>query len=292
MKKSRTPYPYLLLIPIILIFIMYYLILAIDPNFRDYIYNDEKEASQTEESTKELQARLSSLFSELPHRLPQDSQDAILASPYSFLQDIRLVYKNTEDETLLLVDKTHSLPEDFVPSDLASLDDHSDTIQVNKKDLYLHKKLLADLQSMILAAGTIALDISSAYRSYEYQKNLYNYYVTELGEEEASRQSAYPGTSQHQLGTAIDFGSISPEFEFTEAGQWLLQNACTYGFSLSYPEGQEALTGYIFESWHYRYIGIPACSFDQKYFSGRGQQHSLEILSMKDSLDTLIKEYL
>ena len=90
--------------------------------------------------------------------------------------------------------------------------------------------------------------------------------------EEAVRTLAPPGHSQHQLGTAIDFGSIDVSFARTPAGQWLLANAWRYGFSLSYPEGQEALTGYSWEPWHYRYVGRAAAGLIQEFFAGRQQE--------------------
>jgi D-alanyl-D-alanine carboxypeptidase len=95
---------------------------------------------------------------------------------------------------------------------------------------------------------------------------LYERNVEQLGKEQADRESARPGTSQHQLGTTIDFGSITPAFADTEAGQWLFENGAAYGFSLSYPQGKESLTGYMYESWHYRYISRVGTKLQYHFF--------------------------
>ena len=112
----------------------------------------------------------------------------------------------------------------------------------------------------------ITLLISSTYRSYEYQDKLFKWNVEQNGLETAERESARPGTSQHQLGTTIDFGSITDEYAYTTAGMWLLDNAWKYGFSLSYPDGYENLTGYRYESWHFRYITPQATKLQRDYF--------------------------
>ena len=101
--------------------------------------------------------------------------------------------------------------------------------------------------------------------------------MRESGEKEAERFSARAGTSQHQLGTVVDFGSISDEFAQTRAGKWMLQNAAKYGWSLSFPKGYESVTGYVWESWHYRYIGTGACAFQQRWFNDI-QQYMLEFI--------------
>ena len=103
----------------------------------------------------------------------------------------------------------------------------------------------------------------STYRSYEYQQTLYNNYVERDGKENADRYSARPGYSEHQTGLAFDIGEVgqedlwlTSEFGETEAGKWLVNNAHKYGFILRYPQGKEKITGYMYESWHFRYLGI------------------------------------
>ena len=103
----------------------------------------------------------------------------------------------------------------------------------------------------------------SGFRSYEYQTTLYNNYVNRDGKEAADRYSARPGHSEHQTGLAFDIGEksqqdlwLTADFGETPAGKWLADNAHNYGFILRYPEGKEDVTGFMYESWHFRYLGV------------------------------------
>ena len=103
----------------------------------------------------------------------------------------------------------------------------------------------------------------STYRSFEYQQGLYERYVDRDGKEAADTYSARPGYSEHQTGLAFDIGEVNFEkhwasstFGETEAGKWIAANAHRFGFILRYPEGKEEITGYMHESWHYRYVGV------------------------------------
>lgn len=109
-------------------------------------------------------------------------------------------------------------------------------------------------------AEGVTLTVSSAYRSYAVQQQTYQHWVSVNGQKVADQLSARPGYSEHQTGLAIDFSS--PEgcrmeecYEDTRAGRWLAKNAQNYGFILRFPKGQQAVTGYLFEPWHYRYLG-------------------------------------
>jgi len=177
----------------------------------------------------------------------------------------------------LLVDKTHPLGADYEPDDLIPLAGLSYT--TNRTGLFLRAEAAEALENMAKAANTegINLSVSSAFRSYAYQKTLYERIVAELGQEAADRESARPGHSQHQLGLAVDFGSIDDSFAETAASRWLAGNAVRFGWSLSYPQGMEALTGYRWESWHYRYVGIPTASLLEARF-GEVQQYGLAFL--------------
>jgi D-alanyl-D-alanine carboxypeptidase len=124
----------------------------------------------------------------------------------------------------------------------------------------------------------ITLVFSSGYRSFEYQKYVYAREVKTYGQEVADRESARPGASQHQLGTAIDFGSITDAFAQSRAGKWLAAHAEEYGFSLSYPLGYEGVTGYRYESWHYRFITKAGTLLQKRYFDDI-QQYMLEFLN-------------
>ncbi|MDR7871074.1 MAG: D-alanyl-D-alanine carboxypeptidase family protein [Tissierellaceae bacterium] len=106
----------------------------------------------------------------------------------------------------------------------------------------------------------------SRYRTYEYQKGLFNQYVKKDGYDNAVLYSAKPRHSEHETGLAFDIGGndqtywLEESFEDTEEGIWLRENAHRFGFILRYPKGKTDITGYIYEPWHFRYIGIEHAS--------------------------------
>ncbi len=205
-----------------------------------------------------------------------DIRGPILATPQAFLHLTAEILEQSP-ELLRLVDRRHRLPEDYEPTDLVDLQEYGDRLTLNREGLSLRLVVMPDLLAMVEAAAQdgVVLDLSSTYRSYAYQEWLFDYWVEELGRERAERSSARPGASQHQLGTAIDFGSITGPFAVHPAGRWLAANAWEYGFSLSYPRGYEDITGYIFEPWHFRYVSRPATRMEREYFGGI-QQFLLE----------------
>lgn len=110
----------------------------------------------------------------------------------------------------------------------------------------------------------LSLIINSSFRSYEDQEEIYNMYKNSKGEEYADTIAAKPGFSEHQTGMAIDIqapGSRAATFEEFEEFKWLQENAHKYGFILRYPKDKEYLTGYNYESWHYRYVGVEAATY-------------------------------
>jgi len=174
--------------------------------------------------------------------------------------------QNTCNDLLVLVDKTHALPESYVPPDLVYLNKYN--IPVTSNSLEARELIVGNLQKLFTAADAahINLTVVSPYRSYQSQSEVYNSYVSQYGVASANQFSAIPGHSQHQLGTAIDFstsslgGQLEQSFAGTKAGTWLLANAYLYGFYLSYPEGSENVTGYEYEPWHFRYIGVSSAA--------------------------------
>jgi D-alanyl-D-alanine carboxypeptidase len=177
-----------------------------------------------------------------------------------------------------LVDKKHALPEAYEPADLVVLD-NGGSYRVGRTGLRLRRLAAESLEQMARAARAegITLTASSSYRSFDYQTEVYKRNVRESGQEIADRESSRPGYSQHQLGLAVDFGSITDAFAETAAGRWLLANGPKYGWSLSFPDGYEQLTGYRWESWHYRYTGAVLAAFIDKWFGGI-QQYALQFI--------------
>lgn len=126
------------------------------------------------------------------------------------------------------------------------------------------KEARAAFQEMAAEATLSGYDLIafSTYRSFDYQTQLYDRYVTNDGQDAADRYSARPGYSEHQTGLAFDIGEQHFEQHFakesfgeTEAGKWVAANAHKYGFIMRYPNGSEKITGYMYEPWHFRYVG-------------------------------------
>ncbi|KKO54535.1 M15 family metallopeptidase [Paenibacillus sp. DMB20] len=167
-----------------------------------------------------------------------------------------------EDSVAVVVNKQRSLPDGYAPGDLVepnvkfSFDEPHEKRNMRKEAAEALEKLFAAAES-----EGIELRAVSGYRSYERQKSVYESHVRSKGEEEARRISAVPGTSEHQTGLSIDVSSASAGYELSEAfgdtkeGLWLAENAPEYGFIIRYPEGQEGITGYVYEPWHIRYVG-------------------------------------
>lgn len=204
--------------------------------------------------------------------------------PEEFLADLHRVLEveknfRTDDLSLYyLIDKKHAVGSDYVPRDLIPVKGN-ELWNVSRNDLSLRPEAYSALEDLSRAAlnDGIKLLVSSTYRSYQYQEGLFNRYVKQDGLELAERYSARPGTSQHQLGVAIDFGSITDDWGDTKMGKWVYDHAADFGWSLSFPQGYEDVTGYMWECWHFRYIGKEACRFQKKWF-GNIQQFMLEFL--------------
>lgn len=157
---------------------------------------------------------------------------------------------------LILVNKYYKLDSNYVPSDLVTIDSKYGVSRQMQKEAY------EAFIKMFEAARKEGLHFYavSPYRSYSYQQQLYNNYVNSDGKKNADTYSARPGYSEHQTGLAIDVmasgTSTLNDFGNTKEYTWLCKNAHKYGFILRYPKGKEDITGYIYEPWHYRYLGI------------------------------------
>lgn len=113
----------------------------------------------------------------------------------------------------------------------------------------------AAMRAEASAAG-LSLWILSGYRSHAHQADNYNQRVANVGQEVADRGMARPGHSEHQTGLAIDVNSLSTSFGATPTGQWVAANAHRFGFVIRYPDGKEGVTGFKYEPWHLRYLGV------------------------------------
>lgn len=151
----------------------------------------------------------------------------------------------------IIVNKTYSVPNSYQPQNPNEpLTGEKCNNCIDKEAMQAFKMMQSDATSLGLS-----IYISSGYRSYNYQENLYNRYVSNSGKEKADTYSARPGHSEHQTGTCFDLNSIDDSFANTDEGKWINENASFYGFIIRYPKGKESITGYQYESWHLRYVG-------------------------------------
>ena len=102
----------------------------------------------------------------------------------------------------------------------------------------------------------LSIYISSGFRSYSSQVQIYNNFVNSYGQSSADTFSARPGHSEHQSGLCFDLNSIDDSFAYTPESAWVNQNAHKYGFIIRYPKGKDSITGYQYEPWHIRYLGV------------------------------------
>lgn len=161
----------------------------------------------------------------------------------------------------VVVNKSRPLnPQTYVPADLVQ------PPVANIHDQPVRHVVSDALAAMFAAAKSgagLSLTLQSGYRSYDMQVNDYNGDVAAHGRAYADSDTARPGHSEHQTGLAVDISAASGRcsldacFGQTPEGQWLAANAWRFGFLLRYPQGKEAVTGFTYEPWHFRYVGIP-----------------------------------
>ena len=168
------------------------------------------------------------------------------------------IQKNEKTEAkyidgILIVNKSYPLPKDFVPENT-----YKSASGLNYCSTCIDNKAYEQYKLMKADATSLGLNIwiQSGYRSYELQKSLYNKYVNRDGKEAADTYSARPGHSEHQTGLAFDLNTITDDFQYTDEGKWVNDNCYKYGYILRYPKGKEKYTGYKYESWHLRYVGV------------------------------------
>ena len=173
-------------------------------------------------------------------------------------------YEDTEKanitlDTTLLVNKHYLLDKDYIPDDLVNVSQNYAWGEVgSQKVREVAYNAFLDMWNAANEEGYYLM-INSSYRSYEDQEIVYNNYKNSSGERFADSIAARPGSSEHQTGLALDIFSKTNTnkntFSQTDEAKWLKENAHNFGFILRYPEDKVDITGYSFESWHYRYVG-------------------------------------
>ncbi|TDM15743.1 D-alanyl-D-alanine carboxypeptidase family protein [Macrococcus bovicus] len=132
----------------------------------------------------------------------------------------------------------------------------------SKAMIEAYKKMKAAALKKGIVLDVVGTPGAYGFRSYETQKQLYNQYMNLYGFSYASKISARPGTSEHQLGLAMDirdgtnYGTLNTAFEYTAASKFIRENGQRYGFIVRYLKGKEAITGFMYEPWHIRYVGV------------------------------------
>lgn len=150
----------------------------------------------------------------------------------------------------VMINKQNMLPDGWEPMDLVSIGNNH----------YLRAEAADALQQMQNSAqnSDIVFNVISSYRTQEYQRNLYNRYMAS-DPYNAPYYSAYPRTSEHELGLAVDISydySLHNDLDQSALGQWMAEHAHEYGWIMRYPANKTDSTGYYFEAWHWRYVGI------------------------------------
>lgn len=187
-----------------------------------------------------------------------------------FFTDVDTI-KDTKDVTML-INKYHKLPDNYKPDNLVKTPSActiGKDYSCQSEPQYLVKEV-ADAYAKLVNAGKkegITLKAIASYRSYAYQANLYSYYEESEGKEYADQYYARPGQSEHNSGLALDVtfeGTNFNELEKHANYKWLLDNLSAYGFILRYPKDKVHITGYNYESWHLRYVGVDTAKEMQK----------------------------
>ena len=198
-----------------------------------------------------------------PPPQPETEAEAILPLPEPPAGELLEIADG--DYLLALVDRRTTLGR-YTPADLVQVDPQLIHPAQRQWSYFLRQETNQALRRMWEAARAdgIELLLTSAYRSFETQESLFRDYASRHGEDRANTFSARAGQSEHQLGTAVDFGGTPADhtsaFAETAPGRWLTARAHEFGFALSYPDGTQEITGYIFEPWHFRYIGLEAAA--------------------------------
>ena len=170
---------------------------------------------------------------------PQDDgQEEVIE--FTTSKGFKGVTKNgvTYIDGVLVVNKTYPLPEDY-----------GNGLTSTTTNAFYEMQAASKLENLNIY-------LSSGFRSYSTQDRIYNNYVARDGNQMADTYSARPGHSEHQTGLAFDVNQINDTFNDSAEAKWLANNCYKYGFILRYPQGKEDITGYKYESWHFRYVGV------------------------------------
>lgn len=200
------------------------------PSEKDAEKTDEKASEEAGEKTEEKTEKATEKPTEARQAAP-----SVSGNGYSITVSDGITYIGG----IMIANKSYSLPASYNPGGLTG-------------------ECISAFYEMQDAAAAEGLDIyiASGFRSYDLQESIYNRYVAEDGQANADTYSARPGHSEHQTGYAIDLNDISDDFAYTAEGQWVAEHCADYGFIIRYPADKTYETGYMYEPWHIRYVGV------------------------------------
>ncbi len=218
-KRNRTV---LLIIVVVILFIV----------CRGCYASHRKKRDEQKANAKTTESR-----AEIPAKKTEDEESSV-EEHQEVGHKIQQVDGLTYVDGILIVNKTYSLPQDYAPG--------------------INSAAQAAFDDMAAAAVNdgLYLYVNSGYRSYDEQYMLYYNYALERGVAEADRVSSRPGHSEHQSGLCFDVNSTDFSFNGTAEARWIAANCADYGFIIRFPKGKEDITGYEYESWHIRYVGV------------------------------------
>lgn len=193
--------------------------------------------------------------------LSPNSSNIATKTPVSFDKNQHSV--NDPASIWVVVNKGRLLPSDYVPAGLAA-PNIALRLAASSPEMKVEKTVAAAMEKLFTAATNSGLHLmlASGYRSYAEQVSVYSAEVQNNGQAVADNESARPGHSEHQTGLAADLEPASRNCEVmscfgdTSEGKWLIANAYKYGFIIRYPKDKTSITGYAYEPWHIRYVGL------------------------------------
>lgn len=239
----------------LLLVFSFFLFVGCDHQNDTKINDDSKPKNEMNEDEKQdlAEAEMDEVETEAPVKetqqdAKQDDTKQVAANPASIA---------------VLVNKQYALPENYHPNDLV-YPDVPFLFEEKIEKRMMRSEAASALGNLFTGAKKEGIHLAgvSAYRSHATQKSLFDRYVQKDGMEKAKRYSAVPGHSEHETGLAIDVSgsdgrcAVEDCFADTEEATWLANHAWEYGFIIRYPQGKEEITGYQYEPWHLRYVGI------------------------------------
>lgn len=251
-----------ILLRIIVIFIAFFVIGS--TTYGSYIFLNEQHIAQEKKQADDKRIALAKLEATKKAAIEAKKKEPV----YITLPGAKKIRAILEDYTLpnsiwAIVSKTHEISVDYIPDSL-KIPDVSTRTDKSNEERSVRSDIELSLKKMFEDASIAKnlLMIGSGYRSANLQAVYFNSLAKSVGEEVANQSIARPGQSEHQTGLAVDISAVSRNcyldtcFATTNEGRWLADNSYKYGFILRYPEDKVDITGYQYEPWHFRYVGI------------------------------------